>query len=202
MPENNSIKLSRECPAMLIPSGTKVLLAAGNEVQITHRLGGNFTVRGVFGMARIEGKDADALGEPTDTPPTHTAEQEQPHAAPDGACASKFWVEKAPAGTISESEIWDAAKTVYDPEIPVNIVDLGLVYRMEIVKNADGKNCVEVDMTLTAPGCAMGPMIANDLKMRLESLPSVFEAFVNIVWDPPWNQDMMSEEARMILGLA
>ncbi len=186
---------------MLIPSGAKVLLAAGNEVKITHRLAGNFTVRGIFGMARIDGKDADALGE---TPPDALAQNVQTADAK-GACSldgAKFWMEKAPRGTLDEKEIWDVAKTVYDPEIPVNIVDLGLVYKMEIVKNADDKNCIDVDMTLTAPGCAMGPMIAEDLKMRLESLPSVFEARVNIVWDPPWNQDMMSEEARMILGLA
>ena len=176
---------------MLIPSGLKVLLAAGNEVKITHRLGGNFTVLGIFGMARIEAKNIDAFG----------AHDAAPVPVSDGACRLK---ESAPAAVadVSETEIWEAAKTVYDPEIPVNIVDLGLVYKMEIIKDAEGRNCIEVDMTLTAPGCAMGPMIADDLRMRLESLPSVFEARVNIVWDPPWNQEMMSEEARMILGLA
>ncbi len=191
-----SVRLSRDCRAMLVPSGVEVLLAAGNEVRVTHRLGGKFTVVGVFGTARIGGADADALGEKV--PPAQTGRT-------DGACSmdgAKFRMEKAPHGNLDDSEIWDVARTVYDPEIPVNIVDLGLVYRMEIARNADGKNCVDVDMTLTAPGCAMGPMIADDLKMRLESLPSVFEARVNIVWDPPWNRDMMTEEARMILGLA
>ena len=104
--------------------------------------------------------------------------------------------------TLEESDIWEAAKTVYDPEIPVNIVDLGLVYRLQIFDEENGTKRVEADMTLTAPGCSMGPMIAEDLRMRIESLPSVSQASVNIVWDPPWNKDMMSEEARMILGLA
>ena len=102
------------------------------------------------------------------------------------------------SGTVDIEDLWAAARTVFDPEIPVNIVDLGLVYRLEIV---DGGN-VEVDMTLTAPGCSMGPMIADDLRVRLESVSGVRQATVNIVWDPPWNQDMMSQEARMILGLA
>ena len=93
-------------------------------------------------------------------------------------------------------------RTVFDPEIPVNIVDLGLVYRMEMLDGQDGKKRVEADITLTAPGCAMGPAIADDLRMRLESLAGIESAKVEIVWDPPWHQDMMSEEARMILGLA
>ena len=151
MQNPEKIKISRDCQAMMIPSGLIVTLAKGNEVEITHKLGGNFTVVGLFGMARIEGKDADALG---------------------------------------------------DPEIPVNIVDLGLVYRMELLDAPDGKKRVEADITLTAPGCAMGPAIADDLKMRLESLAGIESAKVDIVWDPPWHQDMMSEEARMILGLA
>lgn len=91
---------------------------------------------------------------------------------------------------------------MFDPEIPVNIVDLGLVYRMEMLDGQDGKKRVEADITLTAPGCAMGPAIADDLRMRLESLAGIESAKVEIVWDPPWHQDMMSEEARMILGLA
>ena len=174
---------------MLIPSGMKVILAAGNEVEITHRLGGNFTVRGVFGMARIEAKDSEALWIREEDETAANGEAEKPAQA----------VEAPP---IKEEDLWEVAKTVYDPELPVNIVDLGLVYKLEIVKTPDGKNVVDADMTLTAPGCAMGPMIADDLRMRLESVPGVSKAAVNIVWDPPWNQDMMSEEARMILGLA
>ena len=179
------IKLSRDCRAMLIPSGLKVILAKESEVEITHRLGGNITVRGLFGMARVEGADADALGEGQ------------------GKCATASEMTPPEAsGQLAEEDVWEVAKTVYDPEIPVNIVDLGLVYRLEIFDAGGGKKRVEADMTLTAPGCSMGPMIAEDLRARIESLPSVAEAAVNIVWDPPWNKDMMSEEARMILGLA
>ena len=175
MPDEK-IKLSRDCRAMMIPSGLGVILAAGNEVEITHRLGGNFTVAGLFGMARIDGRDAAALPQPPS--------------------AGK------PSETVSEKDLWEAARTVFDPEIPVNIVDLGLVYRMETFEGQGGKKRVEADITLTAPGCAMGPAIADDLRMRLESLAGVESAKVEIVWDPPWHQDMMSEEARMILGLA
>ncbi len=186
---SQKIKLSRDVHAMLIPSGLEVLLVAGNEVKITHHLGGNYTVLGVFGMARIEGADADALG---------IGEALTP--AKDSVCATahkKEYVFEELLPQASTEELWNVAKTVYDPEIPVNIVDLGLVYRMEFM----GEGKVVVDMTLTAPGCSMGPIIADDLRMRLEALPSVREASVNIVWDPPWNQDMMSQEARMILGL-
>ncbi len=198
MNEKN-VKLSRDCSAMLIPSGVKVILAKDNIVDITHKLGGNYTIRGIFGMARIEGKDADALGLQAEDKLAkdhcETAEQISSERQ------SKN-LESPSQEVLDEKDIWEAAKTVYDPEIPVNIVDLGLVYRLEIFDAENGKKRIEADMTLTAPGCSMGPMIAEDLRMRIESLPSVVEAKVNIVWDPPWNKDMMSEEARMILGLA
>ncbi len=183
-PANSSVQveLKRECPAMLIPSGMKVTLAAGTQVSITYRLGGNFTVTGPFGMARIDGADADALGEDTQA----QGEKAEP--------SSGF----PPPST---DDLWETAKTVFDPEVPVNVVDLGLVYRLELVKTDDGKNEVEADMTLTAPGCALGPMIADDLRLRLESVPGISKAQVNIVWDPPWNQDMITQEGKMILGL-
>ncbi len=196
------IKLSRDCPAMLIPSGVKVLLMGGCEVIITHKLAGTFTVLGNFGMARIDGENADALG-------LESPKADNPAgAAKLSACATASQIadeRKTPAeqpGHVSEDDAWEVAKTVYDPEIPVNIVDLGLVYRLEVFDDGGGKRRVEADMTLTAPGCSMGPAIAEDLRCRIEALPSVSEAKVNIVWDPPWNKDMMSEEARMILGLA
>ena len=190
-----NIKLSRDCYAMLIPSGVKVLLLQGCIVDITHKLAGCYTVRGVFGMARIEGADADALGldAPSDKQSRcRTAEQ----------LGGENRLPKTPENSVEEADVWAVAKTVFDPEIPVNIVDLGLVYRLELFDDGNGKKRVEADMTLTAPGCSMGPTIAEDLRMRIEALPSVSEAKVNIVWDPPWNKDMMSEEARMILGLA
>ncbi len=190
--DSGKITLSRDVRAMLIPSGLEVLLVAGNEVRLTHNLGGNYTVLGIFGMARIEGADADALGILGCAP------------AADSVCSTQKSVKREYVFDDSQNnpaaieELWNVAKTVYDPEIPVNIVDLGLVYRMEF--EGDGK--VVVDMTLTAPGCSMGPIIADDLRVRLEALPTVREAVVNIVWDPPWNRDMMSEEALMILGMA
>lgn len=187
---------------MLIPSGVKVLLMGGCEVIITHKLAGTFTVLGNFGMARIDGENADALG-------LESPKADNPAgAAKLSACATASQIadeRKTPAEQpehLSEDDAWEVAKTVYDPEIPVNIVDLGLVYRLEVFDDGGGKRRVEADMTLTAPGCSMGPAIAEDLRCRIEALPSVSEAKVNIVWDPPWNKDMMSEEARMILGLA
>ena len=198
MQGDNKIKLVRDCRAMMIPSGLDVTLAAGNEVEITHRLGGNFTVTGTFGMARIDGKDADALGlNPNGACEQTRAEQPAPTPKQNTATAAAA----ADNSQTTEKDLWEAARTVFDPEIPVNIVDLGLVYRMEMFDEPDGKH-VEADITLTAPGCAMGPAIADDLKMRLESLAGVKSAKVDVVWDPPWHQDMMSEEARMILGLA
>lgn len=205
-----TVKLLRDCPAMLIPSGLKVTLARGNELLVTHTPGGKFTVRGIFGIARIDDENADALGlaplsasagavgkpenvsEPLSKTPGDSS-------AASGQCALASAAQEIPQATLDD--LWNTAKTVFDPEIPVNIVDLGLVYRMEILKTPEGKNRVEVDMTLTAPGCSMGPAIANDLKLRLEALPSISEAAVNIVWDPPWNTDMMTMEARMILGM-
>ena len=205
-----TVKLLRDCPAMLIPSGLKVTLAKDNQLVVTHTLGGKFTVRGIFGIARIDEENADALGlKPLGRPDGAESKPEntsaEVHQAPtrlsagSGQCALASAAQEIPQATLDD--LWNTAKTVFDPEIPVNIVDLGLVYRMEILKAPDGKDKAEVDMTLTAPGCSMGPAIANDLKLRLEALPSISEATVNIVWDPPWNTDMMTMEARMILGL-
>ncbi|MBO7520837.1 MAG: DUF59 domain-containing protein [Opitutales bacterium] len=199
---DGQIEISRDCDALLIPSGTEAKLAKGTKIVITHKLGGNFTVSGAFGMARILGKDADAIGEPVpaqnpDTPKPNPEFNEYPQD------------ETAPAESASktdfdppdESELWDAARTVYDPEIPLNIVELGLVYKMDLIRSPEGKYAVEADMTLTAPGCAMGPIIADDLKMRLKAIPGIDDAIVNIVWDPPWSQDMITEEGKMTLGL-
>lgn len=205
-----TVKLLRDCPAMLIPSGLKVTLARGNELLVTHTLGGKFTVRGIFGIARIDDENADALGlaplsasaGAVGKPENVSEPLSKTHgdsSAASGQCALASAAQEIPQATLDD--LWNTAKTVFDPEIPVNIVDLGLVYRMEILKTPEGKNRVEVDMTLTAPGCSMGPAIANDLKLRLEALPSISEAAVNIVWDPPWNTDMMTMEARMILGM-
>ncbi len=173
--------LSRDCASTMIPSGETFNLPQGTEVTITHRLGDNFTVTCEFGMMRIAGKDADAIGE-------NVVQKGNAAANHDG-------------GPPDIKACWDALKTVFDPEIPVNIVDLGLVYTLEPITMEDGKYKVDCAITLTAPGCGMGPVIAEDARLRLMTVPGVSDAEVSIVWDPPWNQDMISEEGKMELGL-
>lgn len=157
-------------------------LPEGEQVTITHRLGGNFTVMTHNGMFRISGANADALGEEV----TEAAKDTDAEGA---------------NGPIEKEELWAALKKVFDPEIPVNIVDLGLVYSLECAERPEGGHKINMQMTLTAPGCGMGPVIADDAKSHLERIPSVVEAEVEIVWDPPWNQDMITEEGKMVLGL-
>jgi probable FeS assembly SUF system protein SufT len=178
---NNERILSRDCEAVLIPSGDSFTLKEGTRVQITQTLGGSFTVMGSsFGLARIAGQDADALGEEVrETEVQHVAPGVQP----------------------TDAMVLDQLKQCYDPEIPVNIVDLGLVYGCAVKDIGNGVYRVDVDMTLTAPGCGMGPAIAADAKSKILTLPNVAEADVNLVWDPPWNQEMISEEGKMKLGL-
>ncbi len=171
--------LSRDVTATQIPSGAPFTLRAGTTVHITQTLGGSFTVLTDTALARIDGRDADALGETV-------AEQPRTVIAP---------------GSAPEPEaVWDRLKRVFDPEIPVNIVDLGLVYSMDIEKT-DGGHRVNVAMTLTAPGCGMGPAIAEDARGKVLTVPGVTSADVRLVWDPPWNQSMISEEGKMRLGL-
>lgn len=180
MDHHTNITLKRDCDAILIPAGTKITLPKSSPVMITQSLGGSYTVATEYGLARIIDADADALGlEPTIKPP--------------------------PAGTepaeLDEKAVWDQLKTCYDPEIPVNIVDLGLVYDCRIEPQPTGGAKVSVQMTLTAPGCGMGPTICAEAKQKIEALPGVAEADVQMVWDPPWNQSMISEVGQMKLGL-
>lgn len=175
---NDDRILSRDIEATLIPQGDPFTLLEGTRVVITHRLGGNFTIMTDYGMYRVASAYADALGE---------------EVVSDA-------VEVSGEGPPSESVIWDQLKKVYDPEIPVNIVDLGLVYNM-VIKESEGAYTVHVDMTLTAPGCGMGPTIAEDARMKVMAIPAIKDATVEIVWDPVWNQDMISEEGKMMLGL-
>jgi len=173
--------LSREVEAIQIPSGDKILLAAGSRVFITQTLGGSFTVMTDASLVRIDGKNADALGE-------KNAEASVAPALADGAPDS--------------TAVWDQLKKVFDPEIPVNIVDLGLVYSMDVEKLADDQgHKVNVSMTLTAPGCGMGPAIAEDAKNKILLVPGVSAAEVRITWEPSWNQQMISEDGKMQLGL-
>ncbi|TVR52981.1 MAG: putative Fe-S cluster assembly protein SufT [Puniceicoccaceae bacterium] len=174
--------LTRDCDAIAIPGGESVSLPAGSRVSVTQTLGGSFTVITDFGLARIAGQDADALG----------LEPPEESAAPPAAAGE---------GPPTPEAVWDQLRTVYDPEIPVNIVDLGLVYSLDIQPTDTGGHKVEVQMTLTAPGCGMGPAIAADAKSKILVIPGVTEAEVHLVWDPPWNQNMISEEGKMKLGL-
>jgi len=188
--ESKERSLTREVEAVQIPSGDRIELPALTKVHITQQLGGSYTVMTPYGLARIEGADADALG--PDLVEEKSKETEQ---------------KENPIKTLDEGEepdeeaIWQQLKNVYDPEIPVNIVDLGLVYSMSVEPNDSGSHRVVVQMTLTAPGCGMGPAIAEDAKSKVILVPGVDEAEVNLTWEPAWDQSMISEEGRMILGL-
>jgi probable FeS assembly SUF system protein SufT len=175
-----SVELARDCEAVQIPGGESVTLPAGTSVDITQTLGGSYTIRAPGGLFRIAERDADAL-------------RLEPAAAQPAPAAAD--------GPLDEKLIWETLKTCYDPEIPVNIVDLGLVYDLHIEPRAGGNSLVSVKMTLTAPGCGMGATIAGDAQQKLLYLPGVEEAVVEIVWDPPWHQSMITEQGRKILGL-
>ena len=183
MHENTERTLTRDCPAVQIPAGNTIVLHAGDTVFITQSLGGSYTVATEMGLARISAQNADALGLEVPSPA---------EASPAGAHAD---------GAVDEKRIWDQLKTCYDPEIPVNIVDLGLVYDCLIAPGNGRGAMVTVKMTLTAPGCGMGPVLAQEAKAKIEALPGVDEANVELVWDPPWNQAMISESGKMQLGI-
>ena len=182
MTEEGILILERDCDATLIPAGTRIELQAGTPVTLTQALGGSFTVAVHGNLARIDGKDADALGM---------------EARNDGAQSE----EAEEVGEAEETEIWEQLQTCYDPEIPINIVELGLIYDCKISALAAGGSGVEVTMTLTAPGCGMGDIIAEDVRQKLLNVPNVKEAHVEVVFDPPWDQSMMSEAARLEVGL-
>lgn len=184
----NMITTTRDVNAILIPLGTPVTIPAGALVLITQELGGTYTVSVSGNLARVEGKDADALGLGMDT--------EQAVAA---ATAEKS--PKPEQGPVDEQAIWDVLKTCYDPEIPVNIVDLGLVYDCHVVETDEGGNHVDIVMTLTAPGCGMGPFIVDDVRAKTLSVDNVSDVEVDLVFDPPWDRSMMSDEARLQLGM-
>lgn len=184
MHENTEFVLSRDLEATQIPSGNKTTLPAGTPGVITQTLGGSYTVATYQGLARVSESDLDALG------------LEKP-TAPSGAPA----VSAAEAGPVDDKAVWDQLRQCYDPEIPVNIVDLGLVYDCQLIQKPEGGSKVEVKMTLTAPGCGMGPAIAHDAQSKILSIDGVEEADVQLVWDPPWNQNMISEAGRMKLGM-
>ena len=183
MHENTERTLLRDCDAIRIPSGEIFTITAGTPVFITQALGGSYTVATDLGLARISVENADALGiEPATSQPADAA--------------------TADASTaVDEKAVWDQLRTCYDPEIPVNIVDLGLVYDCVVTPREGAGARVDVKLTLTAPGCGMGPAIAAEAKQKVLSVPGVTDAEVELVWDPPWNQAMISEVGMMKLGL-
>ena len=176
--------LTRDVEASVVPIGTKVTLQKGEQAHITQSLGGTYTVIVNGNMFRIESKDADALGLEAKAASIATA---------------------APGGPLTQDElekkVWESLKTCYDPEIPVNIVDLGLIYDCHLTPIGGNNFKADVKMTLTAPGCGMGPVLAQDVQNKLISLEPIDEANVELVWDPPWNQGMMTEAAKLQLGL-
>ena len=183
MNSNEPVVLQRDVKAAVVPVGTVVTLLKGEQAYITQSLGGSYTVVVNGNMFRIEGTDADALGLEVTGRVAESA----------GGTRSVEQLEK---------EVWDALRTCYDPEIPVNIVDLGLIYDCKLAPlGSTDRHQATIKMTLTAPGCGMGPMLAQDVQNKLLSIDGLDEATVELVWDPPWNQGMMTEAAKLQLGL-
>jgi probable FeS assembly SUF system protein SufT len=178
--ENEPIVVQRDVKAVAIPAGIEVNLKLGQVGYITQALGGSFTVYIDGNLFRIAGSDAEAIGKSAAKPPE----------VPPGASEEDI-----------KNIIWQQLKTCYDPEIPVNIVDLGLVYECDVVRNEDATRNVDIKMTLTAPGCGMGEVLVQDVREKVEVIPTIAHANVELVFDPPWNQTMMSEEARLQTGM-
>jgi probable FeS assembly SUF system protein SufT len=180
--KNQTIRLNRNCEAELIPSGDKINLLKGEVVKVTQSLGGNYTLFINGNLVKIRGKDADVIGLESEDQGIEDIEE---HAKKE----------------VEEHLIWEKMKACFDPEIPVNIVDLGLIYDLIITPLEIIGNKVEIKMTLTAPGCGMGPSIASDVKYKVSMVPGVTEVSVEIVWEPQWNKDMMTDAAKLQLGM-
>lgn len=178
--ENEPIVVQRPVKAVAIPAGVEVNLKLGSVGYITQALGGSFTVYIDGNLFRIPGKDADAIGKTAATAPE----------VPPGASEEDI-----------KNIVWQQLRTCYDPEIPVNIVDLGLIYECDVSKNEDATRNVDIKMTLTAPGCGMGETLVQDVRDKVQIVPTVAHANVELVFDPPWNQTMMSDEARLQTGM-
>ena len=185
---SGTVTLKRDVEAAIVPVGTKITLKAGEEALITQSLGGTYTVVVNGNMFRIENRDADALGMEAETKPAPS-------------------VGTSVGGTVTgeqlDKEVWDQLRTCYDPEIPVNIVDLGLVYDCKVapIGGAQDRYRVDVKMTLTAPGCGMGPVLQQDVQNKLMSIEAVDDVNVELVWEPQWNQGMLTDAAKLQLGL-
>jgi probable FeS assembly SUF system protein SufT len=174
------VRFERDCAAVLVPQGDAVTLPAGTIGYITQSLGGSWTVFVEGNLMRIAGQDADAIGK----------EPPEPIELPEGASDEDV-----------EALVWRQLRTCFDPEIPVNIVELGLVYSAQVTTQQDGLRKVDVNMTLTAPACGMGEILVEDVRSKIELIPTVAEADVELVFDPPWNRTMMSEVARLETGM-
>lgn len=178
--DSEPVILARDCPAIMVPAGDQVILRKGARALITQALGGSFTIYLDGSLFRIAGEQADALGrDPVPAP------QLPPNAADEDV----------------EQLIWEQLKTCFDPEIPINIVDLGLIYDCKLKGTGEGQRDVEVTMTLTAPGCGMGDVLVLDVREKLELIPTIRQAQVELTFDPPWNREMMSEAARLQTGM-
>ena len=178
--ENEPIVVQRDVKAIAIPAGVEVNLKLGSVGYITQALGGSFTVYIDGNLFRIAGQEADAIGKTAAVAPE----------VPPGASEDDI-----------KAVVWKQLKTCFDPEIPVNIVDLGLIYECDVSKNDDATRTVDIKMTLTAPGCGMGEVLVQDVRDKIEIVPTVAKANVELVFDPPWNQTMMSDEARLQTGM-
>ncbi len=178
--ENEPFVVNRDVPAVIVPAGVEVKLKPGQAGYITQALGGSFTVYIEGNLFRISGENADAIGKeavkPPELPPNATEEDVRKLA-------------------------WDQMRSCYDPEIPINIVDLGLVYECDVTPNEDGSRSVSIKMTLTAPGCGMGEILVEDVRDKVTRIPTVRSAQVDLTFDPPWNQSMMTEAARLQTGM-
>lgn len=183
-----TLYLNRDCPATLIPAGYEATLEKGCPVVINQALGGSVTVTTPSGMFRIDRANLDALGEEAQSALEEKIAGQEDN---DAILQEPF----------SDEQVWHVLRSCFDPEIPLNIVDLGLIYDLSSEKASSGKYAVDVKMTLTAQGCGMGPVIAADAKEKIESLPEVEFASVQIVWDPVWNPQMISDEGKKTLGL-
>ncbi|HTQ79449.1 MAG TPA: iron-sulfur cluster assembly protein [Thermoanaerobaculia bacterium] len=197
MPIHEQTTVRRDLKAIAIPQGTPVLLSAGTVVRITQALGGSYTVMTERSqLVRIAAEDADAIGKEAAAPLPGIGGIDG--IGDTGGIGGTGGTGEA-AGPLEE-QVWTQLKTCFDPEIPVNIVDLGLVYSCGVSPLPEGGNRVDIKMTLTAPGCGMGPVLAQDVKTKVESIPGVERAEVEVVWDPQWNANMMTEAARLQLG--
>ena len=180
-PTSELITVMRDCEAILIPSGDPIKLVKGTHVRITQALGGGYTLFVNGNLVKISGEDADAIGKET-------------------VKEDKSTLEHKSGAPVQEEQVWEQLRTVYDPEIPVNIVELGLVYDLKISNKKEGSH-IHIKMTLTAAGCGMGPVIAQDAEMKIKNIAGVVDVLVEIVWEPLWDREMMTDEAKLQLGM-